>query len=99
VNNWFDTSCFVDDVIPDTYGNAGINSLHTDGLQQLDSSLFKTFKVTERINMQIRADAFNTFNHPNCSAPDASVGDPSMGQIFSTSVDNRRMQFGMRVFF
>jgi hypothetical protein len=99
VNNWFDTSCFVDDVIPDTYGNAGINSLHTDGLQQLDSSLFKTFKVTERINMQIRADAFNTFNHPNFSAPDASVGDPSMGQIFSTSVDNRRMQFGMRVFF
>jgi hypothetical protein len=99
VNHWFDTTCFVDDLTPDSYGNLGINPLHTDGLQQLDSSLFKTFKVTERINVQFRADAFNTFNHPNFSAPDANVGDPSMGQIFSTSVDNRRMQFGLRLFF
>lgn len=99
VNNWFDTSCFVDDLLPQSYGNAGMNPLHTDGLQQLDSSLFKTFRVTERINLQFRADAFNTFNHPNFSAPDATVGDPSEGQIFSTSVDNRRMQFGLRLFF
>jgi hypothetical protein len=99
VNGWFDTSCFSDDLTVDSYGNAGINPLHTDGLQQLDSSLFKTFKLTERFNLQFRADAFNTFNHPNFSAPDATVGDPSMGQIFSTSIDNRRMQFGLRLFF
>jgi hypothetical protein len=99
VNMWFDTSCFVDDLVVDSYGNAGINPLHTDGLQQLDSSLFKTFTVTERINLQLRVDAFNTFNHPNFSAPDNTVGDPSEGQIFSTSVDNRRMQFGLRLFF
>jgi len=99
VNDWFDTSCFSDDLVPDTYGNAGINPLHTDGLQQLDSSLFKTFRITERINFELRADAFNTFNHPNFAAPDSTVGDPSMGQIFSTSVDNRRMQFGARLFF
>lgn len=99
VNLWFNTSCFVDDLVPQTYGNAGINPLYTDGLQQLDSSLFKTFRVTERVSMQIRADAFNTFNHPNFSAPDNTVGDPTEGQIFSTAVDNRRMQFGLRVFF
>lgn len=99
VNMWFNTSCFVDDLVPDTYGNAGINPLYTDGLQQLDSSLFKTFRFTERLSMQFRVDAFNTFNHPNFSAPDANVDDPSEGQIFSTSVDNRRMQFGLRIFF
>lgn len=99
VNQWFDTSCFTDDLTPETYGNAGINPLHTDGLQQLDSSLFKTFQFTERFAAQLRVDAFNTFNHPNFAAPDATVGDPSMGQIFSTSVDNRRMQFGLRLFF
>jgi hypothetical protein len=99
VNMWFDTTCFADDLAVDSYGNAGINPLHTDGLQQLDSSLFKTFKVTERINLQLRADAFNTFNHPNFSAPDNVVGDPTEGQIFSTSIDNRRMQFGLRLFF
>ena len=99
VNHWFDTSCFVDDLVPDTYGNAGINPLHTDGLQQLDSSLFKTFDVSERVKLQFRADAFNTFNHRNFAAPDSIVGDPTMGQVFSTSIDNRRMQFGLRVFF
>jgi len=99
VNMWFDTSCFVDNLAVDTYGNAGINPLHGPGLQQLDSSLFKTFKLTERANLQFRMDAFNTFNHPNFSTPDNTVGDPNEGQIFSTSVDNRRMQFGLRLFF
>jgi Carboxypeptidase regulatory-like domain len=99
VNRWFDTSCFIDDLTVDSYGNAGINPLHTDGLQQLDSSLFKTFKITERTSVEFRADAFNTFNHPNFSAPNATVGDPSEGMIFGTSLDNRRMQFGLRLFF
>ena len=36
VNQWFNTSCFTDDLVPDTYGNAGINPLYTDGLQQVD---------------------------------------------------------------
>ncbi len=96
---WFNTSCFVDDLTVDNYGNSGINPLHTDGLQQLDSSLFKTFQITERFNLQFRADAFNTFNHPNFAAPDSTVGDPAEGQVFATSVDNRRMQFGLRLFF
>jgi hypothetical protein len=99
VNMWFNTSCFVDDLTVDNYGDSGINPLHTDGLQQLDSSLFKTFRITERVNIQFRTDAFNTFNHPNFAAPDANVGDPSEGQVFATSVDNRRMQFGLRLFF
>lgn len=99
VNNWFNTSCFSDDLVVDSYGNSGFYPLHTDGLQQLDSSLFKTFSLTERFKLQLRIDAFNTFNHPNFNAPDANVGDPTMGQIFSTSVDNRRMQFGLRLFF
>jgi hypothetical protein len=32
-------------------------------------------------------------------APDAIVGDGSEGQVFSTSVDQRRMQFGLRLHF
>ncbi|HTT61666.1 MAG TPA: carboxypeptidase regulatory-like domain-containing protein [Bryobacteraceae bacterium] len=98
-NMWFNPACFVDDTVPDTYGNAGVNPLYADGQQQLDSSFFKTFNITERVNLQLRADVFNTFNHPNFGAPDSFVGDPSMGQVFSTSVDNRRMQFGLRLHF
>ena len=98
-NMWFNPSCFIDDTIPQTYGNAGINPLYADGLQQLDSSLSKTFNVTERANLQLRIDVFNTFNHTNFAAPDSTVGDATVGQVFSTSVDPRRMQFGLRLHF
>jgi hypothetical protein len=98
-NMWFNPNCFTDDTVPDTYGNAGINPLYADGQQQLDSSLSKTFDVTERVNLQLRVDVFNTFNHANFQAPDANVGDATIGQVFSTSVDQRRMQFGLRLHF
>ncbi len=98
-NMWFNPNCFTDDTVPDTYGNSGINPLYADGQQQLDSSLSKTFNVTERVNLQLRVDVFNTFNHANFQAPDSGVGDGSEGVVTSTSVDNRRMQFGLRLHF
>jgi Carboxypeptidase regulatory-like domain len=98
-NMWFDTSAFVDHSQPMTYGTAGINALHADGQVQLDSSLFKSFRITERFQLQFRADAFNTLNHPNFASPDSFVGSSTEGQVFSTSVDPRRLQFGMRLFF
>lgn len=98
-DRWFDTSCFVDHLTPQTYGNAGTNPLLADGQQQLDSSFFKNFKFTERLNLQFRADLFNTFNHPDFAAPDSGVGSSTEGQVFSTSVDQRRAQFGLRLYF
>jgi hypothetical protein len=99
VGKWFDTSAFIVHTTPMTYGNAGPNPLHADGEQQLDSSLSKTFHVTERQAVQFRVDAFNTFNHPNFLAPDSIVGDAAEGQVFATSIDNRRMQFSLRYSF
>jgi Carboxypeptidase regulatory-like domain/TonB-dependent Receptor Plug Domain len=99
INRWFDTSAFVVHTTPLTYGTSGINPLHADGQQQLDSSLFKTFHITERNALRFRVDAFNTFNHPNFAAPDAGVGDAAEGQVTSTSIDNRRLQVSLRYSF
>jgi hypothetical protein len=99
VDNWFDTSAFVLHATPMTYGNSGINPLHADGQQQLDSSVSKSFHITERQQLQLRVDIFNTFNHPNFAAPDSNVGDASEGQVTSTSIDNRRLQFALRYSF
>jgi hypothetical protein len=99
VNQWFDTSAFVVHSTPMTYGTSGVNPLHSDGQQQLDSSLSKTFRLTERHQIQFRTDVFNTFNHPNFNAPDANVGDGAEGLVTSTSVDNRRIQFALRYSF
>jgi len=46
-----------------------------------------------------RTDVFNTFNHPNFSAPDNVVGDSAEGQVSSTAIDNRRLQVALRYSF
>lgn len=99
IDHWFDTSAFVVHTTQTTYGNSGVNPLYTDGAQQLDSSLSKEFHLTENQQLELRIDAFNTFNHPNFGAPNATVGDSAEGTVSSTSVDNRRMQFALRYSF
>jgi hypothetical protein len=45
----------------------------------LDLGVTKMFPVTERVKMQLRAEAFNALNHPNFDTPaSASVGSPSI---------------------
>jgi hypothetical protein len=99
LQRWFDTSAFVNHLQEQTYGNAGTNPLFADGQAQLDSSIFKSFHITERQALQFRADFFNTFNHPDFSPPRAVVGSSANGRVTSTSIDGRRLQFGLRLSF
>ena len=46
-------------------GNLGRNTFVGPGQWYADMSLFKNFKVTERVGLQFRAEAFNIFNHTN----------------------------------
>ncbi len=39
------------------------------GLFSVDSSLTKDMRFTEQLNLQLRLDAFNAFNHPNFGSP------------------------------
>jgi len=51
------------------FGNMGRNSLRAPSYKQFDFSVFKDTKLGERVNMQLRAEVFNLFNHPNFSNP------------------------------
>jgi Carboxypeptidase regulatory-like domain/TonB-dependent Receptor Plug Domain len=44
---------------------SGLNWLYTPGLVNFDVSVQKEFKFKERFRIQLKADAFNIFNHPN----------------------------------
>jgi Carboxypeptidase regulatory-like domain/TonB dependent receptor len=51
------------------FGNLGRNSLVGPNYRQFDFSLYKNTKLTERLNMQLRFEAYNLFNHPNFASP------------------------------
>ena len=53
----------------------GRNVFTGPGFWNLDLGLTKNFNLTERMRMQLRAEAFNALNHPNFDTPvNATVG-------------------------
>ena len=46
-----------------TFGNSSVGSCTGPGLANTDFSVFKNFKVTERVGMQFHMEFFNVFNH------------------------------------
>ncbi|MCI0720481.1 MAG: TonB-dependent receptor [Acidobacteria bacterium] len=70
-------------------GNSGRNILRGFGLTQVDLSFGRRFALTERLNLQFRADAFNVLNHPNFANPNPRIGNnPS---LLSRSMLNNRL--------
>lgn len=57
--------------VPGSYhfGSLGRNSLIGPGYRNLDFSVFKTTKLTEKVSLQLRAEVFNILNHPNFASP------------------------------
>lgn len=94
---WFNTSAFVFPA-PGTFGNAGRNIVDGPGYQSVNASLIKNTNLSERFNLQLRAEAFNLFNHPNFDLPDNFLGSPTFGQITSAR-DPRHIQFGVKLLF
>jgi hypothetical protein len=94
---WFNTAAFAFPA-PGTFGNAGRNILDGPGYQTVNLSLMKNTALSERLNLQFRAEAFNLFNHPNFNLPDNFLGSPTFGRITSAR-DPRHIQFGLKLLF
>jgi len=60
-----------DNCVPGTrhFGNLGRNSLKGPSFKEFNFSVFKNTNLTERLNLELRAEFFNIFNHPNFSNP------------------------------
>jgi hypothetical protein len=51
------------------FGSGGFDQLRGPGNNNLDLSIFRTFKITERLSTQIRAESFNLSNTPHFNNP------------------------------
>ncbi|HWC20228.1 MAG TPA: hypothetical protein VG498_24650, partial [Terriglobales bacterium] len=104
---WINPAAFV---IPadGAFGNAPRNIARAPGVWQVDTGVGKRISISERVHLQLRAEVFNIFNHPQYAAPqaDLSSGAGIFGSIISTvntgpvgTGTPRQMQFLLRAEF
>ncbi len=81
-----------------TYGSFPRNGLRGPGQTNLDLAITKHFRVSERLDIELRGDAFNVFNHTEFRNPDTLPTDTTFGQI-STTYDPRILQLALHLRF
>jgi hypothetical protein len=70
--SWFDPLAFRQP-LGVRFGTTGRNALYGPGMWNIDMSLFRTFKITERVKMEFKAESFNMTNTPKFSNPGSGV--------------------------
>lgn len=80
-------------------GNSRPNIINGPGIVRLDFSAFKNIKITERLGMQFRAEAFNILNHTNFNSfVSTRISSSSFYKVASVR-DPRIMQLALKVTF
>jgi len=71
--NRINAACFAP-ALPGSIGvESGTNFLFGPGINNTDLSLQKSFQIKERMSVELRADAFNVFNHTQFSGYNTSL--------------------------
>jgi hypothetical protein len=93
-------------------GNAGRNILTGPGVSELDFSIYKNNyikRISERFNIQFRAEIFNILNHVNFAPPTTPTNtdifdgagnlNSVAGALTHTTTTAREIQFAVKVIF
>jgi Carboxypeptidase regulatory-like domain len=82
------------------FGNLARNTESADRIEVFDFSIFKTFKITETVNIQYRLEMFNALNHPVFGIPNSISLDNRNFYNFEESNGGRRtISMGLRIRF
>ncbi|MGA9631079.1 MAG: TonB-dependent receptor [Candidatus Acidiferrales bacterium] len=108
VVQYFNTACYTVEA-QGTEGNLGRDSIYGPRLLNLDFSIIKRTKITEKLNTEFRAEFFNIINHTNFAQPTPGLylGDfggfvipsPTAGQITALDSNPRQIQFAVKLLF
>lgn len=109
---WFNTSAVVRNAPVNgkpVDGNSPRNFLEGPGFKELDLAIFRSFKLRERLTLQLRGEAMNVcnfanLNNPNATAPAAiptAAQQNTLGTFgtISSAAPTRALQLGMRLTF
>ncbi len=82
------------------YGTSGYDMLRGPRFQDWDMSLQKNIPWHDHYNLQLRADSFNVFNHPNFDTPNANISNSNKGTITgisgTPSYEQRTLEFAAK---
>jgi hypothetical protein len=92
------------------FGTMGPNSLRGPGFWRADVSMFKEFKILERLKMEFKLEAFNLTNTPRFGNPagnvssmnfntDGSIKAVNNFMAITSASDERQIRFGFRFAF
>jgi outer membrane receptor protein involved in Fe transport len=104
---WFNTTAYCKNGAagcPAGAGPSGLdgtvrpNSLDAPGYRDVDASIFRDFRIYERVRFQFRGEATNVFNMVSLSAPSATLSSGTFGVITGAS-PMRVIQVGGRILF
>ena len=110
LTNWFTNISTLSNP-GNAFGTLGRNFAVGPSFKDFDLSLIKNTKVTERVRVQFRTDAFDLTNHPNYGQPGRVISFPfnpatsTFGLISSTRFptgdfgSSRQLQFSLRLQF
>ena len=101
-NGWYNPAAFSNPT-PGTFGNCARDNLLGPRQVNIDFSVIKEFRITERHAIQFRMEMFNAPNHVELGTPSASWGGSSnvappsnFGYITSTRASMRQIQFALK---
>jgi len=100
LSGWFVTSCFT---APPafTFGSESRDdpSLRAAGVNNWDFAAFKGTQISERFNLQFRAEVFNLFNRVQFGAPNTTLGSSTFGIVTTQANNARLVQLALRLRF
>ena len=74
----------------------GRNTLRAPGFVNADFGVAKKFRITERARLQVQANFFNLFNHPNFGVPSGNFSSPNFGKSLFVFGGPRVTQLALR---
>jgi hypothetical protein len=77
-------------------GNVGRNVLRGPSQSNIDFCVSKRFSLSESKDLELDADFFNAFNHPNRANPVSDISTADFGKILSFSSSPRMIQLSVK---
>jgi hypothetical protein len=91
------------------FGTGGRNIVRGPGYFNLDASVFRDFRITEKIKLQFRTEAYGLTNTPQFANPSATVSNATFSNgaitnfngydIISSSSGERQIRFALKLIF